>query len=60
MENCIYLKTAHLNTKNVLPVDTKDINTHIVDLEREIMQKIKNGYSLLLNRQQLKKYKENI
>ena len=60
VENCIYLKTVHLNTKNAILVGTKDTNSHTADLEGEIIQKIKNGYSTLLYKQQLKKYKENI
>ena len=54
-ENCIYLKAVHLNTKNATLVGTKDTNFHTADLEGEIFQKRKNGYS-----SQLKKYKENI
>ena len=35
-------------------------NSHTADLKGEIIKKIKNGYSLLLNKQQLKNYKRNI
>ena len=41
MENCIYLKTVHLNTKNATLVSRKDTNSHSADLEGEIIQKIK-------------------
>ena len=58
VENCIYWKTVHLNTKDAILAGAKDTNSHTADLEREIIKKIKNGYSSLLNKQQLKKYKE--
>ena len=60
MENCIHLKIVHLNTKNAIFVGAKDTNSHTADLEGEIIQKIKNGFSSLQNKQQLKKYKENV
>ena len=61
VENFIYLKTVHLNKtkKNAILAGTKDTNSHIADLEGEIIQRIKNGYSTRLNKQQRKKYKEN-
>ena len=60
MENCIYLKTFHLNTKDAILANAKDTNSHTADLEGEIIQKNKkNEYGTLLNKQQLKKYKEN-
>ena len=59
VENCIYLKNVHLNTKNAILTGAKDTNSHTADLEGEIIQKIKNGYSTLLNKQQLKNYKDN-
>ena len=58
MENCIYLKTVHLNKKNATLVGAKDANSHTADLEGEIFQIGKNEYSSLLNKQQLIKYKE--
>ena len=58
VENCIYLKTVHLNTKNALLARAKDKDSHSADLEGEIIQSIKNGFSSLLNKQQLKKYKK--
>ena len=42
MENCIYLKTVHLNTKNAILAGAKDTNSHTADLDGEIIQKIKN------------------
>ena len=39
VENCIYLKTLHLNTKNAAFVGAKDTNSHTADLEGEIFQK---------------------
>ena len=59
VENCIYLNTVHLNTKNTILAGAKDTNSHTAELEGDIIQKIKNRYSTLLNKQQLKKYKEN-
>ena len=56
VENCIYLKTVHLNTKNAILVGAKDTNSHAADLQGEVIKKIKNRYSSLLNKQQLKKY----
>ena len=41
MENCLYLKTAHLNTKNAILAGAKDTNSHTADLEGEVIQKIK-------------------
>ena len=43
-------KDVHLNTKNAILKGTKDTNSHTADLEGEIIQKIKNGYSSLLNK----------
>ena len=40
MENCIYLKTVHLNTKIAILVSAKDTNSHTAGLEGKIIQKI--------------------
>ena len=41
VENCIYLKTTHLNTKNATLAGTEDTYSHTVGLGGEIIQKIK-------------------
>ena len=58
VENYIHLKTVHFNTKNAILAGAKDTNSHTADLEGKIIQKIKNGYCSLLNKQQLKSTKK--
>ena len=44
-------KDCPFEHKNATLAGTKDTNSHTADLEEEIIQKIKNGYCTLLNKQ---------
>ena len=46
VENCIYLKTVYLNTKNAVPAGAKDTNFNTANLEGEIIQKLKKWVQL--------------
>ena len=59
VENCIYLKTVHLDTKKCHICGHKGHKFSHCRFGGGIIQKIKNRYSTLQNKQQLKKYKEN-
>ena len=49
VENSIYLKTVHLNTKNAILVSAKDTNSFTADLEGEIIQKMKKRVQIFPN-----------